>query len=148
MVQRVSRATVEVGGEVTGSIERGLLVFLGVGREDEEADLEWMVAKILGLRIFEDKQGRMNLSVRQVGGGILVVSQFTVFGNVRKGMRPSFNKAADPEVAETTYLRFLERVGENLGQPAEAGRFGAMMQVDASNDGPVTLVIDSRDKRI
>lgn len=147
MTQRVSRATVRVGGEVTGSIEVGLLVFLGVDREDDDKDLEWMVGKIIGLRVFEDDEGRMNRSVREVDGGILVISQFTLFGNLRKGTRPSFNRAANPVVAEATYQRFLDRVGEEMGRPAEAGRFGASMEIEAVNDGPVTIVVDSKDKR-
>ena len=147
MTQRVSRATVRVGDEVTGSIEVGLLVFLGVDREDDDKDLEWMVGKIIGLRVFEDDEGRMNRSVREVDGGILVISQFTLFGNLRKGTRPSFNRAANPVVAEATYQRFLDRVGEEMGRPAEAGRFGASMEIEAVNDGPVTIVVDSKDKR-
>jgi D-tyrosyl-tRNA(Tyr) deacylase len=147
VIQRVSRASVRVGDETTGSIDEGLLVFLGVDREDDETDLEWMIGKILGLRVFEDGEGRMNRSVIEVGGGILAISQFTLFGNVRKGMRPSFNRAAEPETAKATYLRFVERVGEELGRPAEVGRFGASMEIDAANDGPVTIVIDSKDKR-
>jgi D-tyrosyl-tRNA(Tyr) deacylase len=147
VTQRVSQATVRVGSEVTGSIEVGLLVFLGVDREDNDKDLEWMVGKIIGLRVFEDDEGRMNRSVREVDGGVLVISQFTLFGNLRKGTRPSFNRAANPEVAEATYQRFLDRVGEEMGCPAEAGRFGASMEIEAVNDGPVTIVIDSKDKR-
>ena len=147
MTQRVSQATVRVEGEVTGSIDVGLLVFLGVDREDDDKDLEWMVGKIIGLRVFEDDEGRMNRSVREVDGEILVISQFTLFGNLRKGTRPSFNRAANPVVAEATYQRFLDRVGEEMGGPAEAGRFGASMEIEAVNDGPVTIVIDSKDKR-
>ena len=147
MVQRVSRARVEVHGETTGSIDHGLLVFLGVDRDDEESDLEWLLGKIIGLRIFEDDAGRMNDSVRETGGEILVISQFTLFGNLRKGTRPSFNRAADPEVAERTYQRFLQRMGDELGRPVQSGRFGASMQIDALNEGPVTIVIDSKDKR-
>ena len=147
VAQRVSRATVRVEGEVTGSIDEGLLVFLGVGREDDEKDLQWLVGKVIGLRVFEDEEGCMNRCLSEVGGGILVISQFTLFGNLRKGMRPSFNRAAGPEVAERTYEEFLDRVGEELGRPAEAGRFGASMEIEAVNDGPVTIVIDSKDKR-
>ncbi len=147
VAQRVSRATARVEGEVTGSIDEGLLVFLGVGREDDEKDLQWLVGKVIGLRVFEDEEGRMNRCLSEVGGGILVISQFTLFGNLRKGMRPSFNRAAGPEVAERTYEEFLDRVGEELGRPAEAGRFGASMEIEAVNDGPVTIVIDSKDKR-
>ncbi|MFP6900476.1 MAG: D-aminoacyl-tRNA deacylase, partial [Opitutales bacterium] len=110
VVQRVLRAQVRVNEIPTGSIEKGLLVFLGVGREDNEKDLEWMIGKVIGLRVFEDEEGRMNRSVREVDGGILVISQFTLFGNLRKGSRPSFNRAADPEMAEKTYQRFLDGV--------------------------------------
>ena len=147
MVQRVSRAWVRVDEILTGSIDKGLLVFLGVGRDDDDNDLEWVIGKVIGLRVFEDEEGRMNRSVREVDGGVLVISQFTLFGNLRKGSRPSFNRAADPEVAEKTYQRFLDGVEEQLGRSAEAGRFGANMQIDAVNDGPVTIVIDSKDKR-
>ncbi|MBO93462.1 MAG: D-tyrosyl-tRNA(Tyr) deacylase [Opitutales bacterium] len=147
VIQRVSRASVRVGSDTIGSIDQGLLVFLGVDRADDDADLDWMIGKILGLRIFEDGEGRMNQSVVEVVGGVLAISQFTVFGNVRKGMRPSFNRAAEPETAKATYLRFVEKMGEELGRPAEAGRFGASMEIDAVNDGPVTIVIDSKDKR-
>ena len=122
-------------------------MFLGVDREDDQSDLDWLVGKVVGLRVFEDEDGRMNHSVREVGGGILVISQFTLFGNLRKGTRPSFNRAADPEVAEKTYQRFLGRVGDEMEVPAEAGRFGASMEIDAVNDGPVTIVVDSKDKR-
>lgn len=147
VIQRVSRASVKVDGEVTGSIDQGLLVFLGVDREDEEKDLDWLLGKVVGLRVFEDDQGRMNHAVKEVNGGILVISQFTLFGNLRKGTRPSFNRAAEPQVAEAAYLDFLKRVGQELGYPAQAGRFGADMAIDAENDGPVTIVLDSKDKR-
>lgn len=143
----MSRASVRADGETTGSIDQGLLIFLGVDRDDDETDLEWLVGKVIGLRIFEDEEGRMNRSVREVDGEILVISQFTLFGNLRKGMRPSFNQAADPEVAEKTYQRFLDRMGEEMGSPPQAGRFGASMEIEALNDGPVTIVIDSKDKR-
>ena len=147
VVQRASRAKVVVEGEVVGSIDRGLLVYLGVDREDDDTDLEWLLGKVMGLRIFEDDEGRMNLSVREVDGELLVISQFTLFGNLRKGTRPSFNRAAEPAFAEKTYQCFLERAGQEMGRPAQAGCFGASMEVDAINDGPVTIVIDSKDKR-
>ena len=147
VVQRVLRAEVRVGETLVGSIEKGLLVFLGVGRDDDDKDLEWMIGKVIGLRVFEDEEGRMNRSVREVDGSVLVISQFTLFGNLRKGSRPSFNRAADPDFAEKTYQRFLDEMGKQLGYPAEAGQFGADMQIEAINDGPVTLIVDSREKR-
>ena len=147
VAQRVSQATVRVEGEVTGTIDAGLLVFLGVDRDDDDKDLEWMVGKVIGLRVFEDEEGRMNRSVREIDGGILVISQFTLFGNLRKGTRPTFNRAADPTVAENTYKLFLDKLCGELGRQPQAGRFGADMKIEALNDGPVTIVIDSKDKR-
>jgi len=143
VVQRVSEARVEVGGKVVGHIGRGLLVLLGVGQDDSVEDLQYMVDKIVNLRIFEDDNGKMNLSLLDVGGDILVVSQFTLYGDCRKGRRPSFTHSAGPELAEPLYNRFVEEVAKR-GVRVETGVFGAMMSVFLCNDGPVTLLLDSK----
>jgi D-tyrosyl-tRNA(Tyr) deacylase len=146
VVQRVSSARVVVRTEITGEISRGLLVLLGIAQGDTAADVSWLAEKIVALRIFEDGDGRMNRSVRDVAGGLLVVSQFTLFASTRKGTRPSFNDAARPEAAIPLYENFLQHATAALGRPVAAGRFGAMMQVTLVNDGPVTLIVDSRDR--
>ncbi|ACB77166.1 D-aminoacyl-tRNA deacylase [Opitutus terrae] len=143
VIQRVSSASVAVDGQITGAIARGLLVLLGVAHDDTPADVEWLAGKICALRIFEDDEGRMNRSVVETAGGVLVVSQFTLLASTRKGTRPSFNDAARPELAEPLYAAFLQQVSGRLGRPAASGVFGAMMTVSLVNDGPVTLVIDS-----
>ena len=142
VVQRVSRAAVSVDGAVTGAIERGLLVLLGVAPGDTEAEARWLADKVVGLRIFPDAEGKMKRDVAEAGGGVLVVSQFTLYGDCRKGRRPSFVGAAPPEVAEPLYEAFVLAVRAN-GLPAATGRFGAMMQVELVNDGPVTLLVDT-----
>lgn len=144
VVQRVSSARVTVAGQITGAIERGLLVLLGVAREDTVPDAEWLAAKICALRIFEDDEGKMNRSVVETGGGVLVVSQFTLLASTRKGTRPSFNDAAPPDVAIPLYESFQQFASAALGRPVASGVFGARMDVTLVNDGPVTLVIDSR----
>lgn len=143
VVQRVSRANVTVSDEVTGEIKHGFLVLLGVADGDTDTDLEWTVNKIAGLRVFEDDDGKMNCSIEDVGGSMLVVSQFTLLGDCRKGRRPSFVGAARPEAANETYERFCELV-RSRGIPVETGRFQQHMDVELVNDGPVTLLIDSR----
>jgi len=143
-VQRVAAASVAVGGEVVGSIGRGLLVFLAVGCDDREADLEWMADKIAHLRCFEDEQGKMNRSLLETGGEVLCVSQFTLYGDCRRGRRPSFEAAAPPDLARELYRKFVDRMREK-GVKIEAGRFGSRMRVSCENDGPVTLILDSRD---
>ncbi|HKD85366.1 MAG TPA: D-aminoacyl-tRNA deacylase [Terriglobales bacterium] len=143
VVQRVSRASVKVGDEITGEIAGGLLVLLGVGQEDTEGDADYLAEKIAGLRIFEDDAGKMNLSVREAGGAVLAVSQFTLFGDVRRGKRPSFDAAARPERARELYEYFVERV-RGLGLRCETGRFQEMMDVELVNSGPVTILIDSK----
>ena len=143
VVQRVSEARVQVDSEVVGEIRGGLLVFLGVGREDTEKDVDFLAEKISNLRIFPDEAQKMNRSLLDAGGAMLVVSQFTLHGDCRKGRRPAFIAAAPPEQAEPLYERFVARV-EKLGVPVAAGRFGAMMEVELVNDGPVTLLLDSR----
>jgi len=142
VVQRVSRAKVTVAGEITGDIGQGLLVLLGVGRADTEAGANYLADKIVGLRIFEDDAGKMNRSVAEVGGAVLVVSQFTLYGDVRKGKRPSFDDAARPEMARTLYETFVSRVRES-GVRCETGHFQEMMDVELVNDGPVTILLDS-----
>lgn len=142
VVQRVSRAQVTVGGEVAGKIERGLLVLLGVSSTDTEADADYLAEKIAGLRIFEDADGKMNRAVAEIGGAVLVVSQFTLYGDVRRGKRPSFDAAARPEQARSLYEYFVERT-RAAGLRCETGRFQEMMQVELVNDGPVTLLLDS-----
>ena len=141
-IQRVSSARVVVEGEVTGEIGRGLLVLLGVATADTEAELTWLADKITGLRIFDDPEGKMNLSLAEVGGGMLVVSQFTLYGDCRKGRRPSFIDAAPPEMAEAMYERFVAHVAKSR-IPTATGRFRTMMAVELVNDGPVTIWIDT-----
>jgi D-tyrosyl-tRNA(Tyr) deacylase len=142
VVQRVKSATVTVGEELVASIGKGLVVFLGVGREDDNQDAEYLVGKIPHLRIFEDEKERFNRSLLDVGGEVLVVSQFTLFGDCRKGRRPSFTGAADPEKARTLYEHFVSRLREE-GLRVHSGRFQAMMSVSLINEGPVTLLLDS-----
>ena len=144
VVQRVLRASVTVEGRVTGSVGRGLVVLVGVAADDAEEDIEWLAGKIVGQKLFADDSGRMNLSVMESGGGVLVVSQFTLLASTRKGTKPSWHRAAGPEVAVPLYGRFLAAVEKALGRPVATGDFGAMMEVELVNDGPVTLVLDSR----
>jgi D-tyrosyl-tRNA(Tyr) deacylase len=144
VIQRVTRASVTVAGEVTGEINLGLLVLLGVGQGDTEADARWLADKIVALRIFEDADGRMNRSVVDVAGGLLVVSQFTLFASTRKGTRPSFNDAAKPDLAIPLYEAFNRFAGAALGRPVATGRFAALMDVALVNSGPVTIVIDTK----
>jgi D-tyrosyl-tRNA(Tyr) deacylase len=142
VVQRVSRAQVAVDGEIVGQIGRGLLVLLGVTHADNKADADYLADKIAGLRIFEDGKGKMNLDITAVSGGILVVSQFTLYGDVRRGKRPSFDAAAAPQRARQLYEYFVERI-RAAGLPCQTGRFQEMMQVELVNDGPVTILLDS-----
>jgi len=142
VVQRVSRAEVKVSGEATGRSGRGLLVLLGVSRQDTESDSDYLADKIAGLRIFDDANGKMNLAAGDVGGEVLVVSQFTLYGDVRRGKRPSFDDAAPPEHARKLYEHFVERI-RAAGLPCQTGKFQEMMQVELVNDGPVTILLDS-----
>jgi D-tyrosyl-tRNA(Tyr) deacylase len=142
VIQRVSRASVTVNGQIVGRIDCGLLVLLGVTHADSEATAAYLAEKIGGLRIFEDDAGKMNLSVMDVGGAILAVSQFTLYGDARKGKRPSFDDAARPEQARKLYEHFVERT-RSLGLTCETGRFQEMMQVELVNEGPVTILLDS-----
>ena len=143
VVQRVKNASVVVDGDTVGSINKGLLVLLGVGKEDEDKDLDYLVNKILGLRIFEDENDKMNLSLLDVEGDLLVVSQFTLYGDVRKGKRPSFTDSAHPDIGNEYYEKFMEKTRET-GLRVEGGVFGAHMDVNLINDGPVTIMIDSK----
>jgi len=143
VVQRVTRARVTVEGDIVGEIEKGLVVLLGVATDDALADADYLLDKITSLRIFEDGDGRMNLSLKQTGGGLLVVSQFTLYGDVRRGLRPSWSDAAPPEIAEPLYETFVAKAREHISQVA-TGSFRRMMQVEFVNDGPVTILIDSR----
>lgn len=143
IIQRVKQARVEVDGEVVGRIGEGMLVLLGAGKDDTEEDVEYLADKVLGLRIFEDSEGKMNLSVTDTGGEVLVVSQFTLYGDCRKGRRPSFDKAAPPELAERLYELFVSEIRER-GVKVETGRFRTMMDVHLVNWGPVTLMLDSK----
>ena len=143
VLTRVTSASVSIDGEVVGSIGKGFLILLGVGPEDDETHCRYLAEKALGLRIFEDENGKMNRSLEDVGGQVLVVSQFTLYGNCRKGRRPSFAEAAPPELGNRLYEQFLKEC-ERLGYPAQHGIFGAHMEVESINDGPVTLILDTQ----
>ena len=142
VLQRVSRASVTVDGETKGAIREGLLLLVGFTEGEDSDALRWMADKVLGLRVFNDQEGKMNLSLEDVGGELLVVSQFTLYGDARKGRRPSFVKAADPEEAIPLYDRFVEILEERAPGRVASGEFGAMMDVELVNDGPVTLVLE------
>ena len=143
VVQRVTRASVTVEDEVVGEIENGLVVLLGVARDDTREDADYLAAKIAALRIFDDAEGRINVSVKETNGAVLIVSQFTLYGDVRRGLRPSWSDAATPEIAEPLYDYFVESSRKLLGR-VETGSFRKMMHVELVNDGPVTLLLDSR----
>jgi D-tyrosyl-tRNA(Tyr) deacylase len=143
VLQRVTRAQVTVDGEITGAIERGLVVLLGVAHDDTRADADYLAPKIASLRIFDDSEGRMNVSLKDSDGGLLVVSQFTLYGDVRRGLRPSWSDAAPPELAEPLYEYFVAASRELVGRVA-TGSFRKTMQVELINDGPVTILLDSR----
>ncbi|MBL8889315.1 MAG: D-tyrosyl-tRNA(Tyr) deacylase [Planctomycetaceae bacterium] len=143
VIQRVRRAQVEVEHQIVGQIDRGLVILLGVQQGDATRDLEYLVDKSIGLRVFPDSEGKMNLSVREVGGSLLVVSQFTLLGDCRKGKRPSFIQAAPPEIAKRMYEQFIE-LARQQDLPVQSGVFQADMQLTLCNDGPVTIIVDSR----
>ena len=142
ILTRVTSASVTIDGEIAGQIGKGFLILLGVGPEDTEKECRFLAEKALGLRVFEDENGKMNLGLEQVGGQVLVVSQFTLYGNCRKGRRPSFTGAAGPELGNQLYESFLNHCRE-LGYPPQHGQFGADMKVASVNDGPVTLILDT-----
>jgi len=145
LIQRVTYARVLIDGKVVGEIGSGILVFLGIGKKDNQADIEFMVRKILQLRIFDDSQGKMNRSLKEIHGEILLVSQFTLYGNCRKGLRPSYDEAAVPDEAQRIY-REVNQGLRNQNLPVAEGVFGAMMQVELCNDGPVTILLDSKER--
>lgn len=144
VIQRVSTANVTIEGEIVGQIGQGLMILLGITPEDTKADADWLVGKISRLRIFDDAGGVMNLSIQDIGGEALVVSQFTLMASYRKGNRPSYIRAASPDVAIPLYEYFVARLQESLARPVATGRFGADMQVSLTNDGPVTINMDSK----
>ena len=147
VVQRVSKASVEIDGIVRGEIDQGFLLLVGIEEEDAEEDVRWLAKKIISLRIFSDSEGKMNLDIEQVGGNILVISQFTLHAKYKKGTRPSFIKAARPEQAIPLYELFKKELSKSLGKNVAAGEFGAMMAVSLVNDGPVTLLLDTKNKQ-
>ena len=144
VIQRVSAASVTVEGEIVGAIGHGLLVLVGKEDADTTDDIDWLAAKIIGLRIFADETGTMNRSVQDIAGDILLVSQFTLFASTKKGTRPSWHRAARPDIAIPLYEAMTRKLSELMGRPIQTGRFGAMMQVSLVNDGPVTLIIDTK----
>jgi len=144
VIQRVSQASVTIDGQVKGAIGHGLLVLVGIETVDTTEDIEWLCGKIVRLRIFNDEQGVMNRSVQEVGGQILVISQFTLHASTKKGNRPSYCRAARPEIAIPLYEQFVARLSTELGRPVATGEFGADMKVSLINDGPVTIIMDSR----
>ncbi|MGC8744515.1 MAG: D-aminoacyl-tRNA deacylase [Verrucomicrobiia bacterium] len=144
VIQRVLESSVTINGEKKASIGKGLLVLLGIEDADTEEDIEWLAGKIARLRIFSDSQGLMNLSIQDVGGDIIVVSQFTLFASTKKGNRPSFIRASKPEFAIPMYEKFLKKLSQESGKPVKCGEFGADMKVSLINDGPVTIFIDSK----
>ena len=146
VVQRVSQSNVKVSGEIIGEINEGLMVLVSFVDEDNDTDLGWMTKKIINLRIFNDDEGKMNRSVQDVGGDILLISQFTLHGSTKKGNRPSFIKAAKPDFANVMYERFIKVLEQSLGKEIQTGEFGGDMKVSLINDGPTTIIIDSRNK--
>ncbi|HOX56601.1 MAG TPA: D-aminoacyl-tRNA deacylase [Candidatus Paceibacterota bacterium] len=144
VVQRVAEAKVTIAGVVKGAIQRGLLVLLGVEEADTPADIEWLSGKIVRLRVFDDEQGVMNRSVQEAAGDILLVSQFTLFASTKKGNRPSYSRSARPDIAVPLYEQFIQRLTQDLGKPVQTGEFGADMQVSLTNDGPVTILLDTK----
>jgi len=146
IIQRVQQASVEIEGELKGSINQGFLVFLGIESEDNKEDIDWLSRKIINMRIFADNENAMNLSLSDIDGELLIISQFTLHASTKKGNRPSFIKAAKPEFAEPMYQRFIKKIEERLGKTVATGEFGADMQVKLHNDGPVTIIIDSKNK--
>jgi len=146
VLQRVKRASVTVEGNITGAIGEGLLVLLGIEEADTLEDMNWLAGKLVNLRIFDDEQGVMNRSLLETGGGLLLVSQFTLFAATKKGNRPSYSRAASPAIAIPIYEKMIELLSAELGKPIQTGVFGADMKVELLNDGPVTIVIDTKNK--
>ena len=146
VIQRVSRASVTIEGNIKASIGLGLLVLLGIADADTNADIEWLAAKIVRLRIFNDEFGLMNLSIQEINGDILIISQFTLFASTKKGNRPSYIRAAKPDIAIPLYEEFIEQMKKDMGKEVFSGIFGADMKVELLNDGPVTIIIDTKNK--
>lgn len=146
VIQRVSRASVTIENQIKSEISHGLLIFLGIEEADDEEDIDWLCRKIVQLRIFNDKKEVMNLSVRETGGNILVISQFTLHAKTRKGNRPSYVRAAHPDIAVPLYNKFIETISLLMGKEVGTGKFGALMQIELVNDGPVTIIIDTKEK--
>ena len=146
IIQRTKRSSVSVNGKITGEIGKGMMILLGIEEADDNTDIEWLVHKIIGLRIFDDEKGVMNLSVSDINGDILLVSQFTLHASTKKGNRPSYIRAARPEKAIVLYEEFIRQLSYALRKNIQTGIFGAMMEVDILNDGPVTIIIDSKNK--
>ena len=146
VIQRVSHASVTIDAEIRGEVQTGLLVLLGIEETDTSVDIEWLSGKLVRLRIFDDVSGVMNLSVQDVQGDILLISQFTLFASTKKGNRPSYSRAANPSVAVPLYEAFIRQLAQDLGRPIHTGEFGADMKVASTNDGPVTILVDTRDR--
>ena len=146
VIQRVSSASVTIAGQIKGAIQHGLLALVALEQTDATEDIEWLSGKLVRLRVFNDEQGVMNRSVQEAGGELLVISQFTLFASTKKGNRPSYSRAARPEIAIPFYESFLRRLAEDFGKPIQTGEFGAEMKVTLVNDGPVTLVIDTKER--
>lgn len=147
VIQRVSEATVKIDRQLKGSIDTGLLVLLGIEEADQDEDILWLSRKIVNLRIFADEAGVMNKSLLDSGGGVLLISQFTLHASTKKGNRPSYIKAAKPDIAIPLYEKFISQLRADIGKPIQTGEFGADMQVSLTNDGPVTIIIDTRDRK-
>ncbi len=147
VIQRVSEAYVKVEEKVKGQIGRGYLILLGIGQDDSEEDIDWLTSKIINLRIFSDKEGKMNLGLQEANGDILLISQFTLHASTKKGNRPSFIEAAKPEIAIPLYEKTIQILEEKLGKKIQTGEFGADMKVTLTNDGPVTIIIDTKNKK-
>ena len=146
VIQRVSRASVKVADETVGKIENGLLVFLGISHDDQEEDVHWLAKKLMNLRIFNDDEGKMNLSLNDVDGEVLIVSQFTLYASTKKGNRPSFVKSANPNLGKRLYEYFIDYLNKEYKISVATGVFGAMMEIELLNDGPVTIIMDSKNK--
>ncbi len=144
VIQRVLNASVRIGGNLKGAVGEGLVVLLAIEEADTDQDIEWLSGKIVRLRIFDDEKGVMNRSILELGGGILLISQFTLYASTRKGNRPSYSRSAGPEAARPLYFSFLAQLNRDLGKPVQSGEFGANMQVTLTNDGPVTILMDSK----
>ena len=148
LIQRVNYSKVIINGKVKSEIGYGLLILLGVENEDAEGDASWLASKVTGLRIFDDADGVMNMSVKDIGGDVMVISQFTLHANTKKGTRPSYIRAAKPDISVPLYEHFIQQIGNESGKEIATGEFGAHMKIDMENDGPVTLMIDSKNKNL